>query len=119
MGRWGTEKREDYDYEDDAIDWAAFRPIRPVKKIRVRLKPSKAIPAAKKRVRLRSDLLSTIRPEQTEERSAATIKLAIRKAIENNPDTRDLQKKFPTISLVTLSVLKIEYRKQLKQSGRL
>src|SRR5665647_841507 len=100
MGRWGTEKREDYDYEDDAIDWAAFRPIRPVKKIRVRLKPKpKALPATKKRVRLRSAvLLAQIRPEQTEEPSAVSIKLAIRKAIENNPGilTRDLQKKFPT-----------------------
>jgi hypothetical protein len=123
MGRWGSTEPDEEEIEDVQIDWAAIR--RPIKKERIRLTPTKskpkAIPLAKKRVRLRSDLLSTIRPEQTEERTAATIKAAIKAAIKNNPDisTRELQKEFSTISLVTLYALKIEFRKQLKERGLL
>jgi hypothetical protein len=122
MGRYGSTENEPYE-EEEQIDWSALR--RPAKKIRIRLTPTepkpKAIPAKKKRLLIRSDVRSTIRPEQTEERNATTIKAAIRKAIENNPDiaTRKLQAQFPNISLVLLSALKIEYRKQLKRSGRL
>ena len=124
MGRYGsTENDEPY----EEIEWAGLRrrPIKP------RVKPSfekksneqsrsttsKTISAKKKRVKLRSDrLMVTMRPEQTEERSARTIKNEVRRVVVATPSitVKALKLQFPDISTLLLSSLKAEIRRQLK-----
>jgi hypothetical protein len=112
MGRWGAD--DDDPYEENKIDWQSFRPIRPVKKIRVRLieeqiKPSKQI----ERV-----ISTALEPPR---RKTGGKKQEIENAVIANPDItpRQLKELVDGVSLITLSVIRSQVRKRLKLSRRL